>query len=218
MVDYMSISSERVKSWRRRMKQKLVEGLGGKCCMCGYNRCLDALALHHKDPTQKEFSFSRFRANPKSWEKVIPEVKKCALLCHNCHSEVHAGLTELPEDVQEFDVTLISSHGSDMYVYNKSETKMSKRKSKSNPARNIKPTLQIIKEPCPICGNLKWMSRKTCSRKCAANLPRKIDWGSVDLEIELKTKSMCQIGRELGCSDNAVRKRAKKLGLLKPKE
>lgn len=31
--------------------------MGGKCALCGYNRCHDSLALHHLDPKAKDFSF-----------------------------------------------------------------------------------------------------------------------------------------------------------------
>ena len=36
------------------MKQA-VKLLGGKCCICGYDKCIDALVFHHRDPSIKEF-------------------------------------------------------------------------------------------------------------------------------------------------------------------
>ena len=39
-------------------KQELVKLLGGKCEMCGYNKCQDALDFHHKTPEDKRFSIS----------------------------------------------------------------------------------------------------------------------------------------------------------------
>ena len=76
--------------------------MGGKCAYCGYSRCNDALALHHLDPSQKELSISNIRANPKSWSSIVKELRKCILLCHNCHSEVHAGFVSWPEITQYF--------------------------------------------------------------------------------------------------------------------
>ena len=40
---------------RRSMKLQAIKLLGGKCSICGYNKCVDALEFHHKDPTIKEF-------------------------------------------------------------------------------------------------------------------------------------------------------------------
>ena len=50
----MLTNAEKVKRWRSNTKQKIVEAMGGKCQICGYNRCLAGLALHHKDPKQKD--------------------------------------------------------------------------------------------------------------------------------------------------------------------
>lgn len=40
---------------RRSMKIQAVKLLGGKCSICGYNKCIDALEFHHNDPSAKEF-------------------------------------------------------------------------------------------------------------------------------------------------------------------
>lgn len=47
--------SESVINWRKRTKIALVEYKGGKCCICGYNKCIEALEFHHLDPSQKDF-------------------------------------------------------------------------------------------------------------------------------------------------------------------
>lgn len=91
----MSKSAEAVKRWRVNSKKKIVDALGGKCRVCGYTKCHQALEVHHIDPSTKEFSFGAFRANPKSWEKVVGELKKCVLLCGNCHAEFHAGILDI---------------------------------------------------------------------------------------------------------------------------
>lgn len=68
-------------------KLKLKEG--GKCIRCGYNKCLSALEFHHKDPTKKDFGISDDNMRLK---EAVEEVKKCILICSNCHREFHAGL------------------------------------------------------------------------------------------------------------------------------
>lgn len=68
-------------------KKKAVDLLGGKCSKCGYNECLAALDFHHEDPTIKEFNLHCGR---RSWEDIEQELKKCILLCANCHRKEHS--------------------------------------------------------------------------------------------------------------------------------
>lgn len=87
------ISSRLTKS-REVFKQRAVDLLGGKCVICGYCRCLWALCFHHNNPEEKDFTISLYI---RKWESVELELKKCSLLCSNCHWEVHAGLIALPQ-------------------------------------------------------------------------------------------------------------------------
>ena len=70
------------------MKKKVIEMKGGKCERCGYNKCIDALELHHLDPSTKEVKMANTGASP-SFEKYLEEANKCILLCDNCHREEH---------------------------------------------------------------------------------------------------------------------------------
>lgn len=65
-----------------------IKNHGGGCSKCGYNKCIDALEFHHKDPNTKKFSISN-KGNH-SIENLIEEAKKCDILCANCHREVHS--------------------------------------------------------------------------------------------------------------------------------
>lgn len=78
--------SDRASEWKRVVKRKAVEYMGGKCQHCGYVGHPGVYDFHHKDPSQKDFSPSR-----RSWafERIIPELDKCVLLCANCHAEEH---------------------------------------------------------------------------------------------------------------------------------
>ncbi len=62
-----------------------------ECVLCGYNKHQEVFDLHHLDPNEKDVSFGGIRANPKSWSKIVVELRKCVLLCSNCHREVEAG-------------------------------------------------------------------------------------------------------------------------------
>lgn len=92
-------SKETTKTWRRRLKSFLVKKAGGKCAICGYDRCVDAFEFHHLDPSKKQFSIGN--ANPKhmTWDEVVAESEKCIMVCSNCHKEIHAGLID-PNEIR----------------------------------------------------------------------------------------------------------------------
>ncbi len=60
-----------------------------KCQKCGYNKCPEALDFHHIDPEEKEERIAKMISNNYSLDKVKKEVKKCIVLCANCHREFH---------------------------------------------------------------------------------------------------------------------------------
>ena len=41
------------------MKMQAIKLLGGKCSICGYNKCVDALQFHHENPKEKEFKLEK---------------------------------------------------------------------------------------------------------------------------------------------------------------
>jgi len=77
---------------RNAKKIKAVEYLGGKCVVCGYERCIQALSFHHTDDN-KDFTISNNYGY--SWEVLKEELDKCILVCQNCHQEIHYGITIL---------------------------------------------------------------------------------------------------------------------------
>ena len=189
----MSRNSEHVINWRQRTKERIIQSFDGKCGVCGYNRCQEALELHHLNPNEKEFSLGSIRACPKSWIKIVIELRKCVLLCAICHREYHAGLIEISNDIRRFNETFAD------YLEVQRQDRL----------------LRAL-VPCPVCGKEKYIYNKTCSLNCAGRLVWKFDWNSIDLyqEFIIKKKSRCQIAKEIGCSDNAVAKRLRKLKLL----
>ena len=58
------------------------------CAKCGDNRGY-VLDFHHIDPSQKENTIARMTANRYELNKVYDEIKKCVVLCANCHREFH---------------------------------------------------------------------------------------------------------------------------------
>ena len=79
-------------SYRKNVKKRLIEYKGGKCQICGYNKCQDALEFHHLDPSKKDYNVS---GGTKSFNTLKSEVDKCILVCANCHREIHCGITKL---------------------------------------------------------------------------------------------------------------------------
>ena len=79
----------RVTNNRQQTKYKAVKYMGGKCQDCGYNKCIQALHFHHIDKSLKKFAISE---NNYSWPNIQNELKKCILLCSNCHAERHYAL------------------------------------------------------------------------------------------------------------------------------
>jgi len=63
--------------------------LGGKCKKCGYDKNLAALVFHHINPLEKEFQLTQDTFSKYGIETLADEIKKCDLLCHNCHAEIH---------------------------------------------------------------------------------------------------------------------------------
>jgi hypothetical protein len=72
---------------KRKYKKYAIDLLGGKCCICGYNKSISAIDFHHINPNEKTKTIKDISAG--SLEKVLTEAKKCVLLCANCHREHH---------------------------------------------------------------------------------------------------------------------------------
>lgn len=83
---------------RKAIKNKAIEFLGDKCMLCGYCRSQAALDFHHIDEKSKSFGLSQDGLT-RSWEKTKKELKKCILVCANCHREIHVGLLQLSAEM-----------------------------------------------------------------------------------------------------------------------
>lgn len=61
---------------------------GAKCAKCS-ERDPACLEFHHKDPKEKEGEISKMLNEFRSKESILCEIKKCVVLCANCHRKVH---------------------------------------------------------------------------------------------------------------------------------
>lgn len=80
------LCSYQMARWIER-KKKAVQLLGGQCSRCGYKTNFASLIFHHKDSIDKEFDWNKLRMMAK--ETIEKELKKCILVCSNCHGEIH---------------------------------------------------------------------------------------------------------------------------------
>ena len=85
---------EAVTRRHRKVRALLLEEAGGRCAICGYDRCTLNLHFHHVDPATKAFAVNAMKG--KSLAAFRAEARKCVLLCANCHGEVEAGLVPSP--------------------------------------------------------------------------------------------------------------------------
>ena len=71
-------------------KIEAIKILGGECAMCGLKtNIVDVYDFHHKDPKEKEFQVGLHKVSGRKWNELKGELKKCVLLCANCHRRVH---------------------------------------------------------------------------------------------------------------------------------
>lgn len=90
------MSVKHVSERRRKIKEMSIEYKGGKCIICGYDKCNGALEFHHLDPSEKDFNISR-KGITRSWDRVKEELDKCICVCANCHREIHNGCIDISD-------------------------------------------------------------------------------------------------------------------------
>lgn len=179
-------NSLNVSNYRRRRKHNLMSVFGSKCCLCGYDKVQDALEFHHINPEEKEYAIAK-NGTCHDLEKDLAEIKKCILVCSNCHREIHKNLYS-EEELRE---------------------KQNYNEEIANQLRKDKENLLEKKEYyCISCG--KKLSGKTISNLCEIcykKTTRKIERPSrEELKNLIRQKPFTQIGLLYGVSDNAVRK------------
>ena len=171
---------ENVKKSRTKRKEEIVYVMGERCQICGYDKCLSALELHHLIPTEKEFAFNR--AENYSWEKLNPELQKCILVCANCHREIHQNLIE-----QKLFSSYISERAEEI-------------------TKQVNKHLGQKEHYCKRCGCIVDRHSEYCV-ECSNFLRRKVERPTrEELKELIRTKTFVSIGEMFNVSDNGVRK------------
>ena len=176
-------SSEAVSDYRRNRKLNLLAACGNKCCLCGYDKAVAALEFHHIDATQKEFGIGS-NGNCHNIQKDIAEIRKCILVCSNCHREVHSGLFSDEELYQKqfFDEDFISFL--------------------------LAPPKKEQEFTCTECGkNIRYDNKSGLCQSCARLKTRVVERPTRELLKSLiREHTFCDLGRRFNVSDNTIRK------------
>jgi hypothetical protein len=69
----------------RELKARAVAYLGGKCIVCGYNKCIYALEFAHQG--DKKYEPTKMFQKLLPWSIIKKELDKCLLKCANHHRE-----------------------------------------------------------------------------------------------------------------------------------
>lgn len=163
---------------RRQYKQNIITVMGGKCSCCGYDKCNRALQLHHINPNDKAFEISS--KTYFAWDKLETELKKCVLVCANCHAEIEDGIRNNPTE---------SSFNQS--IFNEFSIQIDQKKN-----GNI----------CIDCGK-KIDYRASRCIECSAKIRQITQRPNRDeLKFLIRTLSFTAIGKQYNVSDNAVRK------------
>ena len=81
-------SGRATRAQRTELKHRMVAYKGGRCSLCSYDVCIEAMCFHHVDPDSKAFSIAG--SHNRSWPRLREELDRCVLLCKNCHAQLHA--------------------------------------------------------------------------------------------------------------------------------
>lgn len=85
-------NSDKLKKYNKRLVSRYKSFC--KCLLCKESEPV-VLDLHHLDASEKEDNPSSLISY--STEKLKEEIRKCVVVCSNCHRKIHAGLVQLVE-------------------------------------------------------------------------------------------------------------------------
>ena len=175
--------SQNVINFVRRRKANLIKLFHGRCCICGFDAFQEALEFHHLNPDEKEFNITG-QAATKALKTQIEEVKKCILVCSNCHRGIHAEKIIPPQNpMQFFDTEVEKELLQDLY------------------SKTIKQ-----KQYCKNCNKEITIGSNYCL-ECYPKFQQKVERPTrEELKFLIRENSFVSIGKKYGVSDNAIRK------------
>lgn len=91
----------KLKIWFAHLKSQL------KCANCGED-CIICLDFHHLESEEKDYEVAQFVYGGYSKDRIIEEIRKCIVVCSNCHRKIHAGYLEIETFIYDLDEYLSS--------------------------------------------------------------------------------------------------------------
>lgn len=178
-------NSQAVVNHIKKRKKDLIKVFHSKCCICGFDDFPEALEFHHVNPATKSFGITDSNSITKALDKQLEEMKKCILVCANCHRGIHQNYYQVPENYQE----LYDNKVAEQLLKELDEIKHGK------------------KHYCQKCGQLISSSQATYCKKCASENQRKSERPPrEELKDKIRKLPFTTIAKEYSVSDNAIRK------------
>ena len=178
-------NSKDVVNFIQRRKADLKSVFHSKCCLCGFSEVQTALEFHHVNPQEKDFGICQSNAQTKALEKQLEEMKKCILVCSNCHRGIHEGIYIIPLNWENF--------------YDKEI------------AQKLLNKLELVKSHkiyyCRCCGKEISSKKATYCIECSKIKQRTCERPlRNELKEMIRTMPFTQIAQKYQVSDNAIRK------------
>lgn len=204
-------------------KKKAIDILGGCCKICGKSD-LRVLQFHHKEAGEKEIEICLLKN--RRWSEIEKEIKKCVLLCSNCHRELH--WKENAEDRRRSKLRLCllrymgsekcsrcGYHGSNpnsLDIHHKHSKKydinlkLGKRKAITESILDETEKCEVICSNCHMIEHTKMNKEdmELIEIKNREHIEKpKLDWGKIE-EMLTSGSSLTEISLALGCSKGSV--------------
>lgn len=180
-------ASQKVSDYRRRRKKALVLISGGRCNLCGYNKSIAALQFHHINPEDKTYGLAQ-KGTCHKLESDLEELKKCILVCANCHREIHQGFYSKQQ--------LINYKIYDQTIANEIiQDNLRKRFKEKRFCINCGKELSSDTKG-DYCASCKGLARRKVQQRPTRD----------ELKYLIRNKSFLQLGRDFNITDNAIRK------------
>ena len=186
----------------KKRKKDLIKVFHSKCCICGFDKFPQALEFHHVNPKEKSFGITDSNSITKALDKQLEEMKKCILVCANCHRGIHQGYYQVPQNYQQ----LYDNEIANLLLQQLDEIKHGKKRY------------------CQKCGTLISTKNKYCE-KCFSIVQkenslknRKTERPSREqLKYLIRNFPFTTIASQFSVSDNAIRKWCDAEGLPRKK-
>ena len=169
----------------KKRKKDLIRVFHSQCCICGFNSFPQALEFHHVNPSEKSFGITDSKSVTKALDKQLEEMKKCILVCANCHRGIHQNYIQVPENYQKF-------YDEQIAEQLRQELKQIKTGKKYFCQRCGKQIVTKSAKYCVECANIM---QRTCDRP-----------NREELKLKIRTLPFTSIANQYKVTDNAIRK------------